>query len=78
MNDKSLPTAADAADYEFDGTRIASISVDECRLQKLEWGSDVHIAFLEQAITSLQEALADAKAARERLSSATESPSSVG
>jgi hypothetical protein len=65
MNQRNVPPTADeAADYEFDGTQLATIPVDGCDFQKLEWGSDVHIAFLEQAVKGLQEALADAKAVR--------------
>lgn len=65
MNEQDIPpTADDAADYAFDGTQFAIIPTDGCGFQKLEWGSDIHIAFLRQAITGLQEALADAEAAR--------------
>jgi hypothetical protein len=65
MNEPAaLPTAADAADFEFDGTQLATLSADECTFQKMEWGSDTHIAFLQQAISGLQEALADAEAVR--------------
>jgi len=32
----SLPTAADAADFEFDGTQLAALSADDCTFQKLE------------------------------------------
>lgn len=64
MSEHNLPTADDAADFEFDGTQLAAISTEDCTLQKLEWGSDAHIAFLKQAISGLQEALADAEAMR--------------
>lgn len=68
MNEHNLPTADDAANFEFDGTQIAAISADDCAFQKLEWGSDAHIAFLRQAIEGLQEALADAEAMRAQAS----------
>jgi len=64
MNKQNLPTAEQAADFEFDGTHLATISAGGRELQKLEWGSDAHIAFLQQAIIGLQEALDDAKATR--------------
>jgi hypothetical protein len=65
MNEHNLPTADDAAGFEFDGTQLATLPADDCTFQKLEWGSDAHIAFLRQAIKGLQQALVDAEAARE-------------
>jgi hypothetical protein len=68
MTEHNLPTAEDAADFAFDGTQLAAISAEDCAFEKLEWGSDVHIAFLKQAISGLQEALADAEAVRAQAS----------
>jgi hypothetical protein len=68
MSERNFPTADDAANFEFDGTQLAAISADDCTFQKLEWGSDAHIAFLRQAIKGLEEALADAEAMRAQTS----------
>lgn len=63
------PTGADARATHFDFDQIVEIpadaeATDGIGWQQVERGSDVHIAFLEQALRDLQETLGRLKAER--------------
>jgi len=65
----AAPTEADARDTHFDFSRIVEIPADGQAGDGIDWqaverGSDVHIAFLEQALQDLQATLDSLKAER--------------
>ncbi len=65
----AAPTEADASDTHFDFNQIVEIPVDADAGGGTDWqiverGSDVHIAFLEQALQDLQATLVSLKAER--------------
>jgi hypothetical protein len=65
------PTEADAHDTHFDFNQIVEIPADAEAGDSIDWqvverGSDVHIAFLEQALQDLQATLDSLKAERAR------------
>jgi hypothetical protein len=65
----TAPTEADARDTHFDFNQIVEIPADGDAGDGNDWqvverGSDLHIAFLEQALQDLQATLDSLKAAR--------------
>lgn len=69
----AAPTEADARNTHFDFSQIVEIPAeahagDAADWQCVERGSDVHIAFLEQALRDLQDTLDQLKAERAKRS----------